>query len=167
MPAFPKANVADIAAFLHARAQAALHSSHVPGDYPLAKLLTGDAAAGKAYFSTKCSACHSPTGDLKGVAKKYSPIDLQSRFLYPEGRGDPPRATAVITLPGGERIAGRVAHIDEFTIAVTGADGWYRSFDRTRVRTELSDPLTGHRELLHKYTDKDVHDLFAYLETLQ
>ncbi len=167
MPAFPKANVADIAAFLHAQAAAALHSARVPHDYPLAKLLTGDAAAGKAYFSTKCAACHSAAGDLKAIAKRYSPIDLQSRFLYPAERGAHPLATAVITLPDGAKIEGRVEHIDEFTIAVVGSDGWYRSYDRSRVRSEVSDPLAAHRELLHQYTDKDVHDIFAYLETLQ
>ena len=54
MPAFStlKANqIADIVTFLHAQAYAALHSAHVPGDYPLAKLLTGNAEAGKAYFN--------------------------------------------------------------------------------------------------------------------
>ena len=65
------------------------------------------------------------------------------------------------------KIEGKVEHTDEFTIAVTAADGSYRSYDPSKVRSELSDPLTGHRELLRKYTDKDVHDLFAYLETLQ
>jgi len=47
MPAFPKADVKSIAAFLHAQALAALHSAQVPEDYPVEKLLTGNAAAGK------------------------------------------------------------------------------------------------------------------------
>ncbi len=71
--------VADIVAFLHHQANAALHSANVPGDYPLKKLLTGNAAEGKQFFDGAggCSRCHSVTGDLAGVAKKYSPINLQ------------------------------------------------------------------------------------------
>jgi cytochrome c oxidase cbb3-type subunit 3 len=32
---------------------------------------------------------------------------------------------------------------------------------------ELHDPLAAHRELLHKYTDADIHNILAYLETLK
>ena len=169
MPAFPNANVSDIAAFLHAQALAALHSSHVPRDYPLEKLLTGNAARGKTFFDANCASCHSPSGDLKGVATKYTPIDLQSRFLYPAGRrgsGAPPE-TAELTLPSGQKVTGKVEHIDEFTVAIVGAEGWYRSYDRDKVKVDLHDPLEGHRNLLYKYTDQDVHDVFAYLESLK
>src|SRR5271169_6669558 len=68
MPGFPlsDAQIADIAAFLQSRVLAALHSSSVGGDYPLQKLLTGSAAAGKAFFEGAggCTGCHSVTGDL-------------------------------------------------------------------------------------------------------
>ena len=55
----------------------------------------GDAKAGEAYFQAHCANCHSPTGDLAHVAKKYEPVALQSRFLYPQnsnrfGEGPPP-----------------------------------------------------------------------------
>jgi cytochrome c oxidase cbb3-type subunit 3 len=165
MPAFPNVNVDDIVAFLHAQAYTALHSAHVPRDYPVENLLTGNAAAGKAFFegAGKCSGCHSVTGDLKGVAKKYSPIDLQSRFLYPSGV----KATAKVTLKSGEQIPGKLASTDEFNIALWDSNGWYRSFPRNAVKVEIQDPLAGHRQLLYQYTDKNVHDLFTYLETLQ
>jgi cytochrome c oxidase cbb3-type subunit 3 len=170
MPAFPKANVSDIAAFLHAQALSALHSSHVPRDYPLEKLLTGNAARGKAFFDANCATCHSVSGDLKGIAGKYSPIDLQSRFLYPAGRRGSSlgaRPTADVTLPNGEKLSGKVAHTDEFTVAIVGPDGWYHSYDRDKVKVNLHDPLEGHRKLLYKYTGQDVHDVFAYLESLK
>jgi len=32
---------------------------------------------------------------------------------------------------------------------------------------EVHDPLDKHRELLYKYTDTDIHNLFTYLETLK
>ncbi len=87
MPAFPftDAQISDIAAFLHAQSLIALHSNRVPGDYPVEKLRTGSAEAGKAYFNGAggCAKCHSVTGDLKEVGRRYAPIVLQSRILYP------------------------------------------------------------------------------------
>jgi cytochrome c oxidase cbb3-type subunit 3 len=172
MPAFPKANVKDLTAFLHFRALEAVNSAHVPHDYPVEKLLTGNAGAGKVFFDANCRSCHSPTGDLQGIAKKYSPIDLQSRFLYPSARQSArnvgkANATATITDKSGATIQGAVAHEDEFAVAVITPEGWYRSFDRAKVKVDIHDPLKGHRELLYKYTDKDVHDVFAYLESLK
>jgi cytochrome c oxidase cbb3-type subunit 3 len=35
------------------------------------------------------------------------------------------------------------------------------------VKLELEDKLAGHRALLAKLTDKDMHDLTAYLVTLK
>jgi cytochrome c oxidase cbb3-type subunit 3 len=167
MPPLPLSDqqVQDIAAYLHARAAEALNSGEVPSKYPLEKLLTGDAVAGKAYFNGAggCKACHSPSGDLAGIAAKYSPIDLEARMLYPEGK----RTTAVVTLPSGEQIKGPVAHADDFVIALRDASGWYRSFARDRVKVELQDPLTAHRELLDKLTQADFHNMFAYIESLK
>lgn len=167
MPAFPLTDgqIKDISAFLHAQALIALHSNRVPGDYPVAKLLTGNADAGKAYFNGAggCSQCHSAAGDLKGIANRYTAIALQSQILYPVGG----KLTATITLPSGQKVDGTVAARDEFTIAIRNADGWYRSYDLKNVKVELHNPLERHRELLHQYTDKDVHNLFAYLETLK
>lgn len=167
MPAMPlsDAQILDVAAFLHARAAEALHSASVPKGYPVEKLLTGNAEAGKAFFNGAggCNKCHSATGDLAGIAGKHSPIDLEARMLYPAGK----HATAVLTLPSGEQVQGEVQHADDFVIALRDASGWYRSFQRDRVKVELQDPLAAHRELLEKLTQADVHNLFAYLETLK
>src|SRR5216684_2350317 len=54
MPAFPALTaqqISDMVAFLHARIRESIDSNRVSNDYPLSKLLTGDAAQGKAYFS--------------------------------------------------------------------------------------------------------------------
>ena len=56
---------------------------------------------------------------------------------------------------------------DEFDIGIKGADGWYRSWPKSAVKVELHDPLTAHRNLMEKYTDADIHNLFAYLQTLK
>lgn len=157
--------VLDIAAYLHARAAEALSSSGVPSKYPIEKLLTGNAAAGKTYFNGagSCKSCHSPAGDLAAIGSKYSPVELQSRMLYPDGK----HTFAVVTLPSGEQFKGPLAHSDDFVIALRDASGWYRSFSRDRVKVELQDPLAAHRELLDKLTQADVHNLFAYLATLK
>jgi cytochrome c oxidase cbb3-type subunit III len=167
MPAFPftDAQISDIAAFLHAQALVALHSNRVPGDYPVAKLLTGNLEAGKNYFDGVggCTKCHSVTGDLKEVGRRYAPIVLQSRILYPSGA----KMTVTVTLPSGQKVEGPLISHDEFTVALRDPSGWYRSYALKNVKAEIHDPLEEHRALLHKYTDKDVHNLFAYLESLK
>jgi cytochrome c oxidase cbb3-type subunit III len=157
--------VLDIAAYLHARAVEGLTSGEVPSTYPIEKLLTGDPETGKTYFNGagSCKNCHSPAGDLAAIATKYSPIDLEARMLYPPGG----HIIAVVTLPSGEQVKGPLAHADDFVIALRGTSGWYRSFARDRVKVELQDPLTAHRQLLDRLTQADVHNLFAYLESLK
>jgi cytochrome c oxidase cbb3-type subunit 3 len=167
MPAMPMTDqqVLDIAAYLHARAAEALRSAGIPKLYPIEKLLTGNAEAGKAYFNGagRCNNCHSPTGDLAAIAGKYSPIELEARMLYPGGR----HSIAVVTLPSGEQVKGLLERVDDFEIALRDASGWYRSFSRDRAKVELQDPLAAHRELLPKLTQADVHNVFAYLESLK
>jgi cytochrome c oxidase cbb3-type subunit 3 len=165
MPGFPTLTppqIADMVVFLHHQAEAALNSSQVPSDYPLAKLLTGNAEAGKAFFNGTggCSRCHSVTGDLAHIAGKYSPIDLQQRMLYPPRA---PKSRATVHLKNGEVIEGALVHSDEFEVAITDKDGWYRSWARDKVTVEIHDPLAAHRELMPKYTDADIHNLFAFL----
>src|SRR5215831_11603848 len=120
--------VTDIAAFLHARALEAIQSSGVPRSYPVEKLLTGNADAGKAFFNGPggCKNCHSPTGDLAAIANRYSPMELEARMLYPGRRKEGPHTTAVITLPSGEQIKGQLVHADDFVVSLRDGSGWYR-----------------------------------------
>src|SRR5215475_7489374 len=167
MPALPMAaeQISDIAAFLHARAKEAIESSGVPSDYPFEKLLTGNAEKGKAYFEGAggCVKCHSPGGDLAGISKKYSSIELQAHMLYPKEQP----VLATVTLPSGEQLSGTVSHVDDFTIGIRvgNKDGWYRSFLRNKVKVELKDPIQAHRDLLPKISQTQMHDLFSYLYT--
>lgn len=166
--------VADIAAFLHERAKEGLESAGIPRAYPVEKLLTGSAEAGKAFFNSAggCKNCHSSAGDLAGIAGKYSSIELEARMLYPGHRrrdagGAQIQTTAVVTLPSGEQIKGELVHADDFVVGLRDASGWYRSFSRDRVKVEIQDPLAAHRDLLPKLTQADVHNLFAYLASLK
>jgi cytochrome c oxidase cbb3-type subunit 3 len=170
MPAFPlmtSANVSDIVAFLHARIEVAsvTSSNGLAGGYSLKQLLTGNAEAGKQYFNGagKCATCHSPSGDLAGIAKKYSPSELEANFLYPSDDN----VTATVSFSSGKKISGKLLHLDAFYVAILDQDGWYRSWSLQQVKVQVHDPLAGHLELLSKYTDKDIHNVFAYLETLQ
>jgi cytochrome c oxidase cbb3-type subunit 3 len=171
MPGFSlsDADMAAIVAFIHD--QKAQAESAVGGrrSVDLADLQTGNADAGKRYFENACSRCHSPAGDLAGVATRLQGLPLLQRMLYPGGPiRDPKRAAQVtVTLPSGQVVSGRLAYRDEFTVALIDAAGWHRSWPTTQVRFTVTDPLQAHVEQLGKYTDADMHDVLAYLQTLR
>src|ERR1051326_4830718 len=50
-------------------------------------LLTGDIEKGKQYFNGagKCNSCHSPAGNLSGVATRNPGLKLFERLMYPRG----------------------------------------------------------------------------------
>jgi cytochrome c oxidase cbb3-type subunit 3 len=137
-----------------------------PQSYPLSKLLVGNAEAGKAFFNGAggCAKCHSPTGDLAGIGSKYSPVDLQSRFLMPKSRKP---VMATVTTSSGEKVSGRALVVNNFDVSIQDADGKTHKWPADSVKVETQDPLEAHRELLSKYTDADVHNMFAYLVTLK
>jgi cytochrome c oxidase cbb3-type subunit III len=143
-------------------------------------VLVGDASAGQSYFAAKCASCHSPTGDLQGIATKVSDPKLLQNTWVAGGRGrrfaSTPGAvgarrtvTATITLPSGESVEGRLARIDDFLVTVVLDDGTFRTFRRDGdvPKVDVRDPMKAHRELLAVYTDKDMHDVTAYLVTLK
>lgn len=170
MPAFPtmtSGDVSDIAAFLHDRIDAASvrSSSRLADDNSLKQMLTGSAERGKQYFygAGGCSGCHSPTGDLAGIAEKYNPAELEGRFLSPRAEN----VSATVLLSSGQKVQGKLLHLDAFYVAIQNEDGWYRSWPLSAVKVEVKNPLAAHVELLGKYTDRDIHDLFAYLETIK
>jgi cytochrome c oxidase cbb3-type subunit 3 len=85
------------------------------------------------------------------------------------GRGSASGITATVTLPTGEKFEGRVRRYDDFIIALVLDDGSQRTFrrDGNQPKVEMRDPLQGHRELLAILTDKDMHNVTAYLVTLK
>jgi len=64
-------------------------------------------------------------------------------------------------------MTGKLLHLDAFYVAIQDRDGWYHSWPRREVKIDVHDPLSPHIDLLAKYTNTDVHNLFAYLETLK
>ena len=173
MPAFPAISMgqaADIAAFLHSQSRAAADrfAQQVAG------VVTGNAAAGKAYFNGpgKCASCHSPAGDMSGIANKYTPARLMSRICYPfartrSGNGPSVEKTAIVTLPSGREVTGTLVHQDVFNIELSGPDGSHHVYPVAGATVRIKDPLAAHVSLVRKYTDRDLHNLVAYLETLK
>ena len=49
-----------------------------------------------------CVKCHSPSGDLAGVATRYEGLQLEERMLYPRDA----KSTVTVTLPSGEKFPG-------------------------------------------------------------
>jgi cytochrome c oxidase cbb3-type subunit III len=178
MPAFSALTgeqIADISTFLHSRAADVSNRFA----YKIGDLITGDAQKGGAFFNGdgNCASCHSTAGDFAHIATRYEPVELQRRMLYPApnlidvflGRAVAPPAPIKVTvqLASGERVSGTLDHLDEFTVAMHDSAGWYRSFSREGVTVDVQDPRAAHEALLPKYTDQQMHDLLAYLETLK
>jgi mono/diheme cytochrome c family protein len=173
---FSPEQVDQIAAFLHDAVRAAAQR----GTYKILDILVGDPKAGQAYFNGAggCTSCHSVSGDLAHIASKFDAVNLQQKIVMPrEGRSFGPSATphlgtavtVTVTLPSGEVVKGVLEKIDDFAVSLTDQKGAYHSFSRDGdvPKVELHDPMKGHTELLKQYTDADIHNLTAYLETLK
>lgn len=155
-----------IVAFIHARkavAEAMLGGRRFvePED-----LRTGDADAGRTYFNGAggCSDCHSPAGDLAGIASRREGLDLMRAMLAPRPSERP---EARVVTSSGEIFAGRLIERDEFRIAIIDADGRRREWSTSDVGFSIDDPMDVHFEILGRYTDQDMRDVYAYLETLR
>lgn len=162
-----------IVAFIHDTKTKADSNEGNRRNVDVSDLQTGNADAGQQYFNGAggCAKCHSPTGDLAGLATRLQGLQLFQRMLYPggRGRGGDSRATPVATvqLASGEKFTGKVAYKDEFNIAITDASGYYRSWPTSKVKVTVDNPLDAHIAQLGKYTNDDLHNVLAYLQTLK
>jgi cytochrome c oxidase cbb3-type subunit III len=162
MPAFSLANtqISDLVAFLHQRNR----DARLRFTYKIPNVAIGNAVAGRTYFGSHCVSCHSASRDLAGIAKKYPGDELQQRWLDP---GERP-AEVTVTLLSGQKYVGNLAHVDEFNVSLYDTQGTYHSFALTpEYKVEIQDPLDGHRSLIDQLSDKDMHDVTTYLETLK
>jgi len=187
MPALPLADddIIAIAEYIHSVLATSQRQGAPPASAaPVPNAVVGDAAAGQGYFNAKCASCHSPTDDLQGIGSRVSEGKaLQNLWVTGgvagaggrRGRGAGGVSmtgkipTATVTLPGGERVEGMIARIDNFLLTVRQADGTLRTIrrDDPRIKIDIKDPLDAHRQLLGTLTDKDMHDVTAYLATLK
>jgi cytochrome c oxidase cbb3-type subunit 3 len=176
MPAIPlsDADMTAVVAFIHDAKTKADSAGGGRRSVDVDDLQTGNVAAGKQYFSGAggCATCHALNGDFATVGSRFQGLALLQRMLYPGSGRDAGAAAApplvTLTTNSGQVISGKLANRDEFTISVTDANGWTRSWPVSTVRIDGGDnPLRAHIEHLAKYTDKDMHNVFAYLQTLR
>jgi cytochrome c oxidase cbb3-type subunit 3 len=167
MPRFSlsEADMTAVVAFIHDQKTKAEAQIGKRRGVEVADLQTGNVEAGKAYFNGagKCASCHSPTGDLAGVAKRFEGLKLEERMLYPKGA----KAKVTVTLASGESVTGELAYHDEFVIGLRDSARHYRSWSTSKVKFSIDAPAEAHADLLAKYTDDDIHNLMAYLQTLR
>jgi cytochrome c oxidase cbb3-type subunit 3 len=190
MPALPLPDddVVAIAEYIHSVLASARPQGAPPeSEAPPPNALVGDATAGATYFASKCASCHSPTGDLAGIGTRLSEAKaLQNYWVVGGGGGggrggrgagpangnanaDRRTVTATVTLPTGEKVQGRLVRLDNFFVTVAVEDGRLRTFRRDGAlpKIDVKDPLAFHKELPAILTDKDMHDVTAYLATLK
>ena len=164
MPALPipPDDVKAIAVYIHSVTASSRGQGSPPrGMGPPPDVLVGDAAAGATYFGTACSKCHSLTGDLQAIGARFPDAKSLQNFWVSGGRvggrggragggargggaAPAPRVvTATISLPGNEKLAGRVLRYDDFLITLALADGSVRSVrrDGDSPKIELVDPF--------------------------
>jgi cytochrome c oxidase cbb3-type subunit 3 len=167
MPRFSvtEQDLAALGAFIHTQKNLAESQNGKRKGVDVTDLATGSVEKGKQYFSGAggCARCHSPTGDLAGVATRNAGLKLFQRLMYPRGA----KARMTVTLPSGETVTGTRAYVDEFTVALRDESGRYRSWPLAKVSVRVDDPAEAHVDLLAKYTDDDIHNLMAYLLTLK
>ncbi len=181
MPKFTlsDAEIKDLAAFLHSFGI----NSRDPARKRPPSIVVGDAKSGEAYFRAKCSSCHSVSGDLKGIGARIADArTLQQTWLMPAVYGprggganslsaavNVPPVTVMVTTPDGKKAEGKLGRIDDFIVTLTEPDGTARSFRREgeTPKVTIHDPMQPHKDLLRVYTDKDIHDVTAYLVTVK
>jgi cytochrome c oxidase cbb3-type subunit III len=181
----PDPDVVAIAEYIHSVVATARNQGAPPeSETPPPNALVGDAKAGEVYFAAKCSSCHSPTGDLAGIGSRIDEAKaLQNNWVVGGGGGgrggrggrgngatpDRRTVTATVTLANGQKISGQRARLDNFFVTVLLDDGRLRTIRREGdlPKVEVKDPLEFHRNLPAILTDKDMHDVTAYLATFK
>jgi cytochrome c oxidase cbb3-type subunit 3 len=160
-----KTQVEELSHFIHQRLYDTLRGSPI---FNAQNVLTGNVKDGEAYFNGagKCNTCHSITGDLAGFGKTTNAVGIQQRFLFPRARTR--KKTVTVTPANGAAITGTPIHMDDFNVSLRDDQGEYHSWKRTAaLKIVVTDPLKAHVELLDKITDKNMHDIVAYLESLK
>ena len=168
MPSFPELSPSDIhniSQFLKMQVELTANRGTYNQTYSsLRSQPTGDPRKGQEFFAVNCVACHSATGDLSKIGAKFpQAATLQTRFIWPTSPGP---AHATVTAKG-QTVAGTVLKLDDFDVALRDAGGEYHYWPRDQVQVQVEDKLGGHRALLPKYSDADLHNVTAYLATLK
>jgi cytochrome c oxidase cbb3-type subunit 3 len=185
MPAFalPENDLLAIVEFLHSVMGRAGRQGRPPERETPVELnvLVGDPSAGQLYFERACSRCHSATRSLQGIATRVGDARALQNLWVSGGSGGrgggggrggdagTSRVVVTVTVPGRAPVVGRLLRIDDFIVTLVQDDGTRRTFSRQGAvpKVELNDPLEPHRRLVLELTDRDMHNVTAYLATLK
>ena len=166
MPRFnlPDAEIVNLVAFIHSQQDKAMSQTGTRKGVDESDLHTGNAEAGKRYFDGPggCAKCHSATS-LAGVATRYTGLRLEEQMLYPRDV----KAKVTVTARNGHTWTGTLEYRDEFTIGLKDANGLYFSWPADTIRFQVEDPVEAHVTAMTKYTDDDIHNVLAYIQTLK
>ena len=185
MPAFnlTESDTTAVAEYIHSVLAKVGVQARPPGavDPTTLNVLVGSATEGEAYFKSKCANCHSTTGDLKGIASRYAdPRSLQNTWVSGGGGGgrggrafgggeNVKPSTVTVTFANGQKVEGVLVRKDDFDVTLTLADGTRRTIPRNgeTPKVEVHDPYEAHKKLAPSLTDKDMHDVTAFLATIK
>ncbi len=155
----------DIAEFVHVQVEEVANR----GTYQVLNILVGNEEKGRQCVSAHCIPCHAP-GAFAHIGSRFRlPEQLQRGWTWPIRSGNDSLAiTATIKTSDGAVIAGRVTQISDFRVTLTDRAGQAHIVDRTpQVQVEMHDPLAAHQQMIMTLTNEDMHNVTAYLETLQ
>jgi mono/diheme cytochrome c family protein len=173
---FTDDEIVSLAHFLRQRVNDTMRSSPL---FTAADILVGDAKAGESYFNGAggCATCHNATSrSLIGIrARVATTVDLQQRMLFPasgRGRGASTAdtryaVTVTVTSVSGPALSGVLVERSDFYVTFRQADGTIRVVPTTGAKVVTTNPLQAHIDLLDRISDKQIHDLVAYLENLK
>ena len=183
-----EADTVAIAEYIHSLHATMGGQGSPPGRNPTnvtLNVLVGDPKSGEATFNAVCGSCHSVTGNLKGIASKFSdPRALQNGWVSGTtstsgggrgGRGGGGgNVPAVVTLADGSKLKGTLVRENDFLVVLILPDGTRRSMARTNgvPKVEIKDPKAGHVDAIVKLAHEDMqnkmlHDITAYLWTIK
>ena len=169
MPAFATmtdAELKDISEFIHLQVEDVANR----GTYQVLNIVVGTEEKGRQYVAGHCIPCHTPGAFTHIAAKFRSPEQLQRGWIWPtRSASDPSLAmTATVKTQGGSTISGHLTQLSDFHLTLVDASGKAHSIDRkASVTIEIKDPLAAHQRFLSTLTNDDMHNVTAYLETLQ
>jgi putative heme-binding domain-containing protein len=154
--------------------------ARAPGETTWKPYLAGDAKAGqKLFFDTKsktqCAKCHAVGGEggrigpaLDRIASRRAAEYIMESILEPSKDIDPQYEVVQVVTTKGRTIAGIRVNESNFSIQLREETGQFHSL----LKRDLDEVVVQKKSLMpenfaDQLTVKELHDLFAYLMTLQ
>jgi len=154
----------EIAEYLHLQVEDVANR----GTYHVLNILVGNAAKGQAYVAAHCMSCHTAETFAHIGSSFRSPEQLQKGWIWPSRSANGSLAiTATVKMPDGGAITGQVTQVSDFRVTVVDRAGRTHVVNlEPGVEVKINDPLAAHQDWIMTLTNDDMHNVTAYLETL-